>query len=119
LPLRFISDVLKIPGIHTTDIDTARRVGNITKEKKQAMLIRLHEMDYVDLILNNKTTLKGSNLVIYEDGSYKNRTLVTALKKDTRVHSAWLAYGSVWAKKTVKGKKFKVHFLDNLDALLA
>ena len=79
----------------------------------------MHERDFVDLVLNKKTTLKGTDLVIYEEGSYRNRSLVTALKKDTRIHSAWLAYGFVWAKRTPKGQKFKVHFQDNLDLLLA
>jgi hypothetical protein len=116
---KFFTEVMKIQGFNTMDIDCAHRVGTVTQDKKQTMLVRLFERDYIDLILTKRTMLKGSELVIYEDASYINRTLVTALKNDPRIHSAWIAYGRIWAKKTIKGKKFKVTMHDDLDALLA
>jgi hypothetical protein len=116
---QFLNETMNIQGFNASDIDCAHRVGTVSKEKKQTMLIRLFERDYVDLVITKRKMLKGSGFVIYEDASYINRTLVTALKRDPRVHSAWIAYGRVWAKKSITGKKFKVGMHDNIDLLLA
>jgi hypothetical protein len=114
----FFTDNLKIPGINTRDIDCAHRVG-YPKDGKQTMLVRFFERDYVDVVLGKKTTLKNSTFVLFEDATMKDRKLTNKLNDHDKVHSAWISNGTVWAKKSQDGDKFKVSFHDDIEILLA
>ena len=100
-----------------TDIDCAHRLGEI-KDGKQTILMRFFARDVVDYLLRNKTRLKDTNIMLFEDMSYKDRMLLHALKARTlEVESAWYLAGKIWAKLRT-GRKIQVNINDNLDDVL-
>jgi hypothetical protein len=115
--LQFCKDKLEIRDIVATDIDSAHRLGEI-KEGKQTIIMRFFARDVVDYLLRNKTRLKNSNIMLFEDMSYKDRTLLHALKERTlEVESAWYLAGKIWAKLR-SGRKIHVTIIDDLNTVL-
>jgi hypothetical protein len=114
----FVREELKIPHFSYENIDCAHRVGRV-RDGKQAMLVRLHERDHVDLILSKRATLKDSGFTVLEDSTMKTRRHHTLVKKHPLVETAWIFNGSVWAVKKTGGRKIKINIFDNIDAVLA
>jgi hypothetical protein len=111
--LRFITTHLNIHNIRLEDIDTAHRLGAV-KNFNQTILTRFFRRDIVDALLKVKKTLKGKKLVIHEDGTSLNRTLINDLNRRAEVEQAWQMGGKVWVKLT-DGPKFKVTINDDLN----
>ena len=115
--LRFCSEKLDIKDLVTSDIDCAHRLGDVV-DGKQTILFRCFARDVVDYLLRNKTRLKNSNIMLFEDMSYKDRRLLHAIKERTlEVESAWYLAGKIWAKLRT-GKKIKISINDDLDEVL-
>jgi hypothetical protein len=95
--LGFIESSLHIDNVFYEDIDCAHRVGRVV-DNKQSMLARFHARDLVQLILKNKTKLKGTSVVVYEDSTYLNRQLLQAVKDHSKIDSGWTSNGAVWGK---------------------
>jgi hypothetical protein len=118
LVLGFIQEHLHIDNVVIDDIDCAHRVGRVV-DFKQTLLVRFHARDLVQLILRNRTKLKGSQYVLFEDCTLKNRKLIRELKNHPKIDSAWSVNGTVWAKTEPNGRKIKFTLGDNLDIILA
>jgi hypothetical protein len=116
---RFFADKLQSETISAIDIDCAHRVGKKDKNGKQTLLVRLFERDNVEALLSKKKNLKGSGFILYEDATYLDRRLITALKDHPNVSSAWMHHGTIWARHIGAGdkEKTKVQILDDLDIL--
>ena len=111
-----INDVLKLEDIDADEMDCAHRVGRVT-DGKQALLVRFFSRDIVDRILNAKSLTKDTVYSVFEDATFINRRLQYALQHHPNFHSAWISNGTVWAKKTLRGDKFKVSIHANIDLL--
>jgi hypothetical protein len=98
-----------------TDIDCAHRVGPV-KDEKQTMLVRFYARDLTNLSVSKKSSLKGSDFILYEDATVKNRRLLNALKLMKKFESVWILNGCVWIKKTGCEKQ-RVGIHDNLTLL--
>jgi hypothetical protein len=79
------------------------------------MLVRLFSREHVDILLSNKSHLNGTDYVLFEDATQISRKLLNTLKKHPKIESAWIANGTIWAKKLSGGSKFKVSINDNLE----
>jgi hypothetical protein len=88
-------------------------VGRI-RDEKQTILVRFFALDLASQAVTTKSTLKGSDYVLYEDATPKNRRLLNALKKTKKFESVWIINGSVWIKKRGCDKQ-KVGIHDNLN----
>ena len=84
---------------------------------KQALLVRFFSRDTVDRILFAKSATKDTEYAVFEDATAVNRRLQYAIKHHPNFHSAWISNGTVWAKKTLRGEKFKVSIHANIDLL--
>ena len=94
-------------------------MGKPTQEGKQTLLVRLYSRTNVDHVLRIKKCLKGTGYIVYEDAPMLSRLLINALKPYPGVNSAWYSNGTVWAKKTADGPKFKVGVRDSIALVLA
>ena len=115
--LGFIESSLHIDNVFYEDIDCAHRVGRVV-DNKQSMLARFHARDLVQLILKNKTKLKGTSVVVYEDSTYLNRQLLQVVKDHPKIDSGWISNGAVWGKTEPNGRKIKFTLGQDIDALL-
>ena len=84
----------------------------------QTILVRFFARDHADLVLSQKRELKGSDFVIYEDSLVKQRTVLNLLKKHSKVESAWIHNGKIWAIKKAGGRKIRVSVFDDLEEIL-
>jgi hypothetical protein len=115
LVLDFVKDYLKIDNVCFEDIDCAHRIGRVVNNK-QTMLIRCFSRDLVHIMLKNRSNLKDSPYVLYEDSPLLNRQQLQELKDDPRTESAWIYNGAVWAKMAANGKIVKFVLSDDIDA---
>jgi hypothetical protein len=111
-----INTVLKLEDIDVEEMDCAHRVGRVT-DGKQALLIRFFSRDVVDRILSVKSLTKDTPYSVFEDATFINRRLQYAVQHHPNFHSAWISNGTVWAKKTLRGDKFKISIHANIDLL--
>jgi hypothetical protein len=117
--LQFLEEKLGIKDIKPGEIDTAHRLGPITEEGNQTLLVRFFRRELVDYILSSKRMLKGKNASLFQDTTQKNRKLIFDLGKRPEVESAWCSGVSIWAKLHSRNKKIKVGITSDLDSLLA
>jgi hypothetical protein len=117
--LTFLDEKLGINYFKPGEIDTAHRIGPVTEEGNQTLLVRFFRRELVDYILSSKRMLKGKNASLFQDTTQKNRKLIFDLGKRPEVESAWCSGVSIWAKLHSKTKKIKVGITSNLDSLLA
>jgi hypothetical protein len=115
----FLAEKLEISDITPGEIDTAHRVGPITKDGTQTLLVRFFRRELVDYILGSKKMLKGKNSSIFQDTTQKNRKLIYDLNQRPEVEGAWCAGVSIWAKLHSSNRKIRVGITTNLDKLLA
>jgi hypothetical protein len=92
-----------IDNVSMDDLDCAHRVGEV-KDHCQPMLVRCYSRDLIQSLLQSKSNLKGSEIMLHEDSTYLNRQLRLKLKDDPRVENSWLYHGAVWAKMVSNGK---------------
>jgi hypothetical protein len=119
LVLHFIANSLKVSNVLIGEIDCAHRVGKISSDKKQTMLVRFFKRDLTDHLLRKKKILKNSGFVVFEDTTWVNRRLINALNNRAEVEKAWCIGGSVWVKLKNNDKKLKVGINDNLDEIVS
>jgi hypothetical protein len=116
--LKLFKDYLNISNIGTCDIDCAHRANSV-RLGKQTLLVRFFRREIVDLLVKARKMLAGKGIVILEDTTYLNRTLINDLKKcTTMVENSWNAAGAVWAKLKNSDKKLKVSINDNINFVL-
>ena len=111
----FLQNILGIDDITELNMDCAHRVGAITEEKTQTMLVHFYSREDVSRNLYKRRMLAGSQFVIFEDTTLLNRLLINNLKDHIDVHSAWCSNGQVWARRHDSDKKIKFGILDNID----
>jgi hypothetical protein len=112
--LDFISNNLKIGNVKFSDIDCAHRVGVVTDKGTQTMLTRFYSRDLAQLLQKNRTTLKGSPLVLFEDCSYLTKKLLREVKDHQGTESGWYSNCQVWGKPLHGGKKMKFDLGDDI-----
>jgi hypothetical protein len=113
--LKIIKENLKIPNVQITDIDCAHRVGYVTATNKQTMLVRFFARDLADDVRSRMKNLKGSGMILYEDATSLNRTLLNRIKDRDDVVSVWMANGKIWARPVINGPKYKIELGDNYE----
>jgi hypothetical protein len=112
--LDFIANTLKIGNVKYSDVDCAHRVGPVTDKGTQTMLTRFFSRDLAQLLQKNRTTLKGSPLVLFEDCSVLSKNLLREVKNHDGIESGWYYSGQVWGKPKSGGKKVKFELQDNI-----
>lgn len=103
-------------NILKSQLDCAHRVGK-PHNNTHTMLVKFHERDIVDLLITNRSKLKGTPFAIFEDSTQINRGLCNRLYKHPKISNSWLQRGNVWAK-TTQGQKFKIDIAENIDEVI-
>lgn len=112
----FLSSSLHL-NLSKSSIDCAHRIGKPVNNT-HSMLVRFHDRDSVDLLIANRSKLKGTPHTISEDSTALNRGLCNRLYKHDQITNSWIQRGSVWAK-TTQGLKFKMDIADDLEETIA
>jgi hypothetical protein len=114
----FLANHMNITNIAPQDIDCAHRVGAV-KKGKQVLLVRFFRRQIAEDVSNCRKILKGKGVVVYDDTTALNRTLLFDLSKRAEVVSSWCKSGVIWAKIHNKEEKVKISINDNIDQVLA
>jgi hypothetical protein len=117
--IQFILEHLKVSNVAPQESDCAHRVGRISTESKQTMLVRFFKRDLTDHLLSKKKLLKTTDYVMFEDTTWLNRRLINALNRRPDIEKAWCIGGTVWAKARNTDQKTKVGINDDLDELFS
>jgi hypothetical protein len=117
--LIFLKEKLGIDNIKPGEIDTIHRLGPITPEGNQTLLVRFFRRELVDYILASKRLLKGKNASLFQDTTQKNRKLIFDLTRRPEVESAWCTGVHIWAKLHASTKRVQVGITTDLDKILA
>ena len=116
--VKIIRENFKLDQVRVTDIDCAHRLGRVTAKNKQTMLIRFFARDLVDDLVQRKSNLKGSGLILYDDQTQLNRILINTLKDRDDIDEVWTGNGNIWARPNKNGKKYKMFIGDDIEQKL-
>jgi hypothetical protein len=117
--VQFILEHLKVSNVGIHELDCTHRVGRISSENKQTMLVRFFKRDLTDHLLSKKKLLKTTDYVMFEDTTWINRRLINTLNRRPDIEKAWCIGGTVWAKARNTDQKTKVGINDDLDELFS
>lgn len=115
--LNFLETNLKIK-FQENDIDCAHRIGRI-QNNTQPLLIKFVRRCHVDKIIEARTGLKGTGLVIYEDATLPNRKLLNRLKNNSQISKSGISNGKIWFKTHENPKKFQIKICETIEDVLA
>ena len=71
--------------------------------------------DLADDVRSRMKNLKGSGMILYEDATSLNRTLLNRIKDRDDVVSVWMQNGKIWARPVINGPKYKIELGDNYE----
>ena len=99
------------------DIEVAHRAGRVG-DRARPVLVRFFDRKKRDTILQNRRKLKGKNIVVDEDLTFRNYKLLKAAQNHSATLSVWSSNGRVIAKlKTGQTMKLTIH--SDLDGVFA
>ncbi|CAH1798620.1 unnamed protein product [Owenia fusiformis] len=99
------------------DIEVAHRLPNLKhqEDKPRPMIVLFLSRKVRDNLLRKRKALKGKPLVIMEDLSPGNRSLLWRAKQHADSKDVWAHNGKVWATRLSDNRKIQLDILDNLD----
>ena len=113
-----IQTKLELPDISEGDFELAHRVGKPVNGRPQSIIAKFYSRSKRQLVLANRSKLKGSGYVITEDLTVLNQKLLNRARFSKKIKSVWSWNGNIWAI-TQEDKRLKlVPFDDFNDRLL-
>lgn len=90
-----------------SDIDRSHRIGPPSPNKKRSIIVKFTTYRARASVLQNRRKLKGTGIVIREDLTKQNQTLLKTASNHDLVSSAWSHDGKIIALVTKNGTEFK------------
>lgn len=103
--------------VSESDIEVAHRSGKKTGNKPRPILVRFLNRAKRDEIFLNKAKLKNKGVVVGEDLTPANYSILDQAFKHSATQSTWSNNGKLWAK-LINGKKLQLTYGMNIDAVL-
>ncbi|XP_033758134.1 uncharacterized protein LOC117340483 [Pecten maximus] len=92
-----IKDKLKLPTFNEAEIDVAHRLGKHISGKTRSVICKFVQRRKKSEVVTKRRALKGSGIVIVEDMTQMNRTLLNEVKQVEGVKNTWCSDGKLFA----------------------
>ena len=98
---------LQLADISSKDIELAHRTGRAANGKSRAIIVRFFNREIRQRVLSNRKKLKGSKCVITEDLTTLNYGLLSRVRANPEIKSAWSWNGNIFG---LTGDDIKIQF---------
>ncbi|CAG9820667.1 unnamed protein product [Phaedon cochleariae] len=100
------------------DLGVSYRIGKINKNKSRPIIVKFSNLYSKNMIYGNKKLLKSTGIVIREDLTSSQQTLLKAtLKKVGSTGSAWTNHGNIFVKLNDGNETSLIRSFEDLENL--